>query len=69
MPDSTWYFSVLLKGTHSENKFLKPIEIIKSKRDWYKCCVEDGYFKGRGSSFNLINIINFFCDWTEKNNE
>jgi hypothetical protein len=66
MPDSTWYFSVLLEGTHSENKFLKSIEIIKAKSDWYKCYVEDGYFKGEGGSFNLINIINIFCNWVDK---
>ena len=43
---------------------LKSVEI--DDLNWYRCWVEDGFFRGVGGVQNLVDIIRCFRQWVEE---
>jgi len=60
-----WIFSILLEGTHCEDRSFPVIEMNRSENNWYRCFLKEGKFVGRGGPFNLIEILQTFRDWAK----
>jgi hypothetical protein len=63
--ETGWYFSFYLEDIFYKNNF-SPIEVKKSQNDWYKCYLDEYRFIGMGGIFNLIDILNTFKQWVER---
>ena len=48
-----WSFSIMIEGTHCENKVFNTLEIEKTSNNWYHCFLRDNRFEGRGGPFNI----------------
>jgi hypothetical protein len=62
-----WHFSMFLEETIYEGKFFEPIQIKKTETDWYNCYRSEYRFEAKGGIFNLIDILNVFINWINKN--
>lgn len=58
---------IRLEGTHLEDKNFKTLDIERSDLDWVYCTVSDNFFKERGGSKNLEEIIILFQEWSKSN--
>lgn len=62
-----WAIDIRLEGTHLEDKNFQTLDIERSDLDWVYCTVSDNFFKGRGGSENLEEIIVVFQEWSKSN--
>jgi hypothetical protein len=60
-----WGVDINLSETRLEEKAFEKIKIRRAETDWVLCFVDNGFFKGRGGSKNLKEILEIFCNWAE----
>lgn len=58
-----WRLDINLKDTDLESKKFYLVKEDRTDNDWIHCSVADGFFKGRGGTSNLEEIIKIFHDW------
>ena len=67
MDNPGWRVDINIENTELEGKLFEELVIEKSEDDWIHCSVKDNFFKGRGGTENLEDILKNFRDWvTEK---
>lgn len=62
-----WGVDINLVDTELENEVFSSVNIEKNEIDWLYCTVKDGRFQGDCGVRNLIQVLQIFRDWAERN--
>lgn len=62
-----WALDIFLEETELENRELARVEIERSKDNWIWCWTEGHFFRARGGSENLDEMIRYFLQWAKSN--
>lgn len=64
-----WYVKIDIFETELHDLKFNEVIIDRSENNWINCFVKNKQFIGLSSPFNLIEIIQIFCDWAKKHSE
>jgi elongation factor P hydroxylase len=65
--NSGWIVEIDIQETELEQRKFKEIGIERTDKDWIFCKVENGSFRAKCSTHNLIEAIQIFRCWGESN--
>lgn len=60
-----WYIKINIQKTELQNKIFKEIRMERTENDWFFCRVENGFFEGNCGTFNLIEVLQTFRNWSQ----
>lgn len=67
--DPGWYLTISIGETVLEDIKFNELNIDRSDDNWVNCFIRKNEFIGLGGPFNLVEIIQIFCDWAKKYSE
>lgn len=60
-----WSVSIGIQETDLEDKIFEKIDLKQSKNDWFICEVKNKMFQAHCGTYNLIDVLKIFRDWSE----
>lgn len=64
-----WAVTISIQETDLKEKKFQKVFINRSKKDWFVCKIENGFFNGYCGTFNFFEVLQSFRKWaTDKNN-